>query len=101
MLKMKTGATVTVEMGTRKTISNATGFRDGDLCRSDARISGLELDHWIRVTTKEGTTSSVAAARYSWRIPIRRRPFEHCRLSGKSVGSHAGECVAETSARKT
>jgi len=100
MLKMKTGATVTVEMGYAENYLERDRFPETAIFVEATQGSAeLELDHWIRVTTKEGThIQRCPPPRYSWADP--RYDVVHSSIVGcqaNLLAAMRGECVAETS----
>jgi predicted dehydrogenase len=100
MLKMKTGATVIVEMGYAENYLERDRFPETAIFVEATRGSAeLELDHWLRITTKEGThIQRCPPPRYSWADP--RYDVVHSSIVGcqaNLLAAMRGECAAETS----
>jgi predicted dehydrogenase len=100
MLKMKTGATVIVEMGYAENYLERDRFPETTIFVEATRGSAeLELDHWIRITTQEGThVQRCPPPRYSWADP--RYDVVHSSIVGcqaNLLAAMRGECSAETS----
>jgi D-apiose dehydrogenase len=100
MLKLKTGATVTVEMGYAENYLERDRFPEtAILVEATQGSAELELDHWIRITTKAGThIQRCPPPRYSWADP--RYDVVHSSIVGcqaNLLAAMRGECAAETS----
>ena len=100
MLKMESGATVTVEMGYAENYLEQDRFPETAVFIEGAHGSAeLALDYWIRITNSEGThIQRCPPPRYPWADP--RYDVVHSSI----VPCHAnlltamrGECAAETS----
>lgn len=99
MLKTKTGATVTVEMGYAENFLERDRFPETSIFVEATRGSAeLELDHWIRITTKSGThIERRPPPRYSWADPqydVVHSSIVPCHRN--ILASMRGESAAET-----
>jgi len=100
MLKMRTGATVTVEMGYAENFLERDRFPETAVFVEATQGSAeLELDHWIRVTTKAGTLiQRCPPPRYAWadsRYDVVHSSIVDCQAN--LLAAMRGECAAETS----
>ncbi|MCW5977092.1 MAG: Gfo/Idh/MocA family oxidoreductase [Bryobacteraceae bacterium] len=99
-LKMKSGATVVVEMGYAENYLEKDRFPETSIFVEATKGSAeLELDHWIRITTETGTHSQrCPPPRYSWANPaydVVHSSIVACHEN--LLGAMRGECEAETS----
>ena len=100
MLKMQSGATVLVEMGYAENYLEADRFPETSvLIEANKGSAELRLDHWIRITTKDGThIQRCPPPRYSWADP--RYDVVHSSIvpcQANLLAAMRGECAAETS----
>jgi D-apiose dehydrogenase len=98
-LKMKSGATVVVEMGYAENYLERDRFPETAIFVEATRGSAeLELDHWIRITTAAGThIVRCPPPRYAWADP--RYDVVHSSIvpcQANLLAAMRGECAAET-----
>jgi D-apiose dehydrogenase len=99
MLRMKSGATVLVEMGYAENYLERDRFPETAILIEAAKGSAeLELDHWIRITTKDGThIQRCPPPRYAWADP--RYDVVHSSIvpcQANLLAAMRGEAAAET-----
>lgn len=99
MLKMKSGATVLVEMGYAENYLERDRFPEtAILIEATDGSAELELDHWIRITTREGThIQRCPPPRYAWADP--RYDVVHSSIvpcQANLLAAMRGEAAAET-----
>jgi predicted dehydrogenase len=100
MLKMASGATVLVEMGYAENYLEEDRFPETSIFAEATRGSAeLRLDHWIRITTRDGThIQRCPPPRYAWADP--RYDVVHASIvpcQANLLAAMRGECAAETS----
>lgn len=100
MLRMQSGATVTVEMGYAENYLEQDRFPETAILIEAAHGSAeLALDHWIRITNSEGThIQRCPPPRYAWadsRYDVVHSSIVPCQAN--LLAAMRGECVAETS----
>ena len=100
MLKMKSGATVLVEMGYAENYLERDRFPETSVFVEAAQGSAeLELDYWIHITTKDGThLQRCPPPHYSWadtRYDVVHSSIVGCQAN--LLAAMRGECAAETS----
>ena len=99
MLKMRSGATVLVEMGYAGNYLERDRFPETAIFVEATRGSAeLELDHWIRITTRDGThIQRCPPPRYAWANP--RYDVVHSSIvpcQANLLAAMRGEADAET-----
>jgi predicted dehydrogenase len=100
MLKMKTGATVIIELGYAENYLERDKFPETSIFVEATRGSAeLDLDYWIRITTNEGThIQRCPPPRYAWadsRYEVVHSSIVGCQAN--LLAAMRGECAAETS----
>jgi predicted dehydrogenase len=98
-LTMKSGATVVVEMGYAENYLERDRFPETAIFVEATRGSAeLELDHWVRITTKDGTQiQRCPPPRYTWADP--RYDVVHSSIvpcHANLLAAMRGESAAET-----
>ena len=101
MLKTTSGATVVVELGYAENYLERDRFPETSMFVEASKGSAeLELDHWIRITTKNGThIERVPPPRYAWADP--RYDVVHSSIvpcQANLLAALRGEAEAETNA---
>jgi predicted dehydrogenase len=98
-LKMESGATVVAEMGYAGNYLERDRFPETAIfVEATSGSAELELDYWIRITTKDGThIQRCPPPRYAWADP--RYDVVHSSIvpcHANLLASMRGECAAET-----
>lgn len=99
ILKMRNGATVTVEMAYAGNYLEQDRFPETTIFVEAAEGSAeLQLDHWIRITSKDGTwIQRCPPPRYNWANPsydVVHSSIVPCQAN--LLAAMRGECRAET-----
>ena len=99
MLKMQSGATVLVEMGYAENYLEEDRFPETSILIEATKGSAeLRLDHWIRITTEDGTRiQRCPPPRYPWADP--RYDVVHSSIvpcQANLLAAMRGECAAES-----
>ena len=99
VLRMKSGATVTVEMGYAENYLEADRFPETSILAEATEGSAeLALDYWVRITTADGThIVRCRPPHYSWadaRYDVVHSSIVPCQAN--LLGAMRGECAAET-----
>lgn len=99
MLRMKTGAAVVVEMGYAENYLERDRFPETAILAEATQGSAeLELDHWIRITTRDGThIRRCPPPHYAWadaRYDVVHSSIVPCHQN--LLAAMRGECAAET-----
>lgn len=99
ILKMKSGATVTIEMAYAGNCLEQDRFPETAIFAEATEGSAeLQLDHWVRITSKDGTwIQRCPPPRYDWADPsydVVHSSIVPCHAN--LLAAMRGECAAET-----